>query len=121
MPLSQVAGVSELAYGKSAVNRPASPAAPLQAAPLQAAPLQLAQAPTPNLVGNAAPEPAQWLGLGLLAALLLPSPCVAANRRASQADAVPYKSGTLIKKAQYDSALDYRRLMLAPEQQHRGG
>lgn len=71
VPLSQVAGVSELAYGKNAANRPVSPAAPLQAAPLQAAPLQLAQAPTPNLVGNAAPEPAQWLGLGLLGALLL--------------------------------------------------
>ena len=64
VPLSQVAGVSELAYGAN--KQPARPAKPLQAAP---GPVQLAQAP--NLVGNAAPEPAEWLGLSLLGLFLL--------------------------------------------------
>ena len=69
VPLSQVAGVSELAYGKKPSNKSTLPAPP---APLQATPpLQLAHIPAPNLVGNAAPEPAEWLGLGLLTGILL--------------------------------------------------
>ena len=64
VPLQQVAGVSEHAYSKSAQQ-------PKQIKPIaQPAPMQIAQAqPTNNFAGNAAPEPATWLGMVLMLAL----------------------------------------------------